>query len=119
MEQAVNLLTRISMTTVTTISLAICVMFLAGPNNWATHFAYHNWNVISGFFALHYLAQGALIVVTTTLAYLQFEEKIRFVATSLFYSEQAAVERVQANKARAAALRASQLLGGSTPPTGA
>jgi len=119
MDEALHSLTKISRSTVITLVIAVGVAFLAGPNNWATHLAYHNWNAVYAFLALHPLSQAALSVVVTTLVYLQFEEKIRFVATSLFYSEEAAVMRVNENKAlRAAALRNSQLSSGS-PATGA
>ena len=108
MDEALQGLTKISRSTVITIVVAIGVAILWGPNNWATHLAYHEWNVLYAFVALNFAAQLAVSGVVITLVYLQFEEKIRDVATSLFYSEKAATRIVQKER-ECKALRASQL----------
>ena len=92
------------------IVLTTLIAVLYGPHNWLVHCAYHNWNLLYAFQALHPLLQLALTASTIVITYLEFEHKIRYGVTWAFYSEEAAAERVKEKQE----LRASRLGSGSS-----
>lgn len=117
MEHLPASLTRIPRTILYGVPLALAIAIAFGPNNWATHLAYHGWDMASSVVALHPLVQLDLFLCSVVLFYLQFEEKIRYTLTYLFYSDQAAQDRVKEKKAFEEVLRASQLGCGSARAT--
>jgi hypothetical protein len=92
------------------IVLTILVGVIYGPQNWLVHCAYHNWNLLYAFQALHPLVQLSLSATTAVVTYIEFEHKIRYGTTWLFYSEEAAAERVKEKQE----LRASRLGSGAS-----
>ena len=87
--------------------LTTLIAVVYGPHNWLVHCAYHNWNLLYAFQALHPLVQLSLSLTTAVVTYFEFGHKIRYYATWTFYSEEAAAERVKEKQE----LRASRLGG--------
>lgn len=90
--------------------LTTLIAVVYGPHNWLVHCAYHNWNLLYAFQALHPLVQLSLSLTTAVVTYFEFGHKIRYYATWTFYSEEAAAERVKEKQE----LRASRLGGGAS-----